>query len=73
MIRIPPRRWRTVTTEEHNLWRTVMRDTEPLPGRELEGDAEPASLLTGEPVQAPVPSIPIPSGPPVPVQPRTSP
>ena len=73
MIRIPPRRRRTVTNEEHNLWRTVMRDTEPLPGRELDGDPELDSLLTAEPVQVPVPSITAPSGPPVPVQPRTNP
>ena len=41
MIRIPPRRRRTVTNDEHSLWRTVMRDTEPLPGRELDGEPEP--------------------------------
>jgi DNA-nicking Smr family endonuclease len=70
MIRIPPRRRRTVTTEEHNLWRTVMRDTEPLPGRELDGEPEPASLLTAEPVQVPATGNP---APPVPVQPRTNP
>ena len=51
MIRIPPRRRRTVTTEEHNLWRAPLRDTEPLPGREL--DDEPGrSLLDEEPIQA---------------------
>jgi DNA-nicking Smr family endonuclease len=73
MIRIPPRRRRTVTTEEHNLWRSVMRDTEPLPGRELDSDPESASLLTAEPLQVPAPGNPAPSGPPVPVQPRTNP
>ena len=45
MIRIPPRRRRTVTTEEHNLWRTVMRDTEPLPGRYPLPGVGPFALL----------------------------
>ena len=73
MIRIPPRRRRTVTSEDHSLWRTVMRDTEPLPGRELDGEPEPPSLLTPEPVQLPVPIATAPGGPVVPVQPRTVP
>ncbi|HYD31957.1 MAG TPA: Smr/MutS family protein [Azospirillaceae bacterium] len=33
MIRLFSRRRRTVTPEESSLWRTVMRDVEPLPGR----------------------------------------
>lgn len=35
MNRMPPRRRRTVTSDEHSLWRLAMRDTEPLPGRAL--------------------------------------
>ena len=62
MIRIPPRRRRTVTSEEHSLWRTVMRDTEPLPGRELDGEPELPSLLTPEPVQLPAPIVTAPAG-----------
>lgn len=73
MIRLPPRRRRTVTSEEHSLWRTVMRDTEPLPGRELDGEPVPPSLLTPETIPMPAPVIAGPSGPVVPVQPRTVP
>jgi DNA-nicking Smr family endonuclease len=74
MIRIPPRRRRTVTTEEHNLWRTVMRDTEPLPGRELDGDDESASAPLADPVQVPELSISIPPPEtPLPVQPKRNP
>ena len=72
MIRIPPRRRRTVTTEEHNLWRTVMRDTEPLPGRELDGDDEPASP-SGRAGSGADPGIATAAWTPVPVQPAEPP
>jgi DNA-nicking Smr family endonuclease len=73
MIRIPPRRRRSVTSEEHSLWRTVMRDTEPLPGRELDGEPQPPSLLSVDPIPPPVPGIVASPQPTVPVQPRTTP
>jgi DNA-nicking Smr family endonuclease len=51
-----------------------MRDTEPLPGRELDGDDEPASPLVADAVQVPDLSISIPPpGTPVPVQPKRNP
>jgi DNA-nicking Smr family endonuclease len=75
MIRIPPRRRRTVTNDEHSLWRAAMRDTEPLPGRELDGVAEPAPSTVAEPVQMPPsPAITMPPGtPPVPAQRQPAP
>jgi DNA-nicking Smr family endonuclease len=74
MIRIPPRRRRTVTNDEHSLWRLAMRDTEPLPGRELDGDAEPAPATIAEPVQVPpAAAIAMPPGSPVPAQRQPAP
>ncbi|WP_246148618.1 Smr/MutS family protein [Skermanella pratensis] len=48
---MPPRRRRTVTSDEHSLWRMAMRDTDPLPGREIPDPPAPSPALPALPVE----------------------
>jgi len=60
------RRKRTVTPEEQALWRTVMRDAVPMPGRTLAEamtSAPPVAEPAAEPVPAPPPVVQSPQPP----------
>ncbi|UEM21017.1 Smr/MutS family protein [Skermanella mucosa] len=58
MNRTPPRRRRTVTSDEHSLWRMAMRDTDPLPGREIPDPPAPSPAAGDLPVEIAGPAVP---------------